>query len=205
MLEGVIVLVDGQAVMGYSADARLADTIQRQLSAADLVVLNKVDLMSSEQVAAVHAWLADHAPRAWIHHTQEASVPLDLLRGPPSTDAAASRSVDPPRHRDGDPFCTWTFETEELLSAGKLRRLLQAMPGGIVRAKGIVRTDAAPSRATVFQFAGRSRYLKPTGPWHGGASHIVFIGMAPAPPFAALRRLLREASADAAEDVGHER
>jgi len=203
MLEGVIVLIDGQAVMGYSADARLADTSQRQLSAADLMVLNKIDLMSSEQVAAVHAWLADQAPRAWIHQTREARVPHDMLRGPRSAGTVGSPSVDPALHRHGDPFCTWTFQTEELLSAEKLRRLLQAMPDGIVRAKGIVRTDAAPSRGTVFQFAGRSRYLKPADSWDGGASRIVFIGIKPAPAFGALRRLLREASVGAAEDAGH--
>ncbi|HNB43617.1 MAG TPA: GTP-binding protein, partial [Burkholderiaceae bacterium] len=42
-LGGVVVLVDASAALGQSRDPLLADTLLRQLHAADLLVLNKID------------------------------------------------------------------------------------------------------------------------------------------------------------------
>ncbi|MBU2409056.1 MAG: GTP-binding protein, partial [Gammaproteobacteria bacterium] len=56
VLEGVIVLVDAGAVLAQARDLLLADTLERQVKAADLLVLNKIDTVSTEQLAQVRAW-----------------------------------------------------------------------------------------------------------------------------------------------------
>jgi G3E family GTPase len=193
LLENVVVLVDGQAVKSYVSDLRLADTILRQLSAADVLVMNKVDLMPDADVESVRSWLARQAPQAWLYETRQARIPHALLRGIPARAVEGSRTIgSQPETRHGDSFAAWTFRTKGLLSAERLRALLQAMPEGIIRAKGIVRTDAAASRASIFQFAGRSRYLKVAGPWTEEESHIVFIASPGTPAMAALRRVMIE-------------
>ena len=47
-LEGVVVLVDAGAIRETAADPLLADTVLRQLRAADLLVLNKTDLVAPD-------------------------------------------------------------------------------------------------------------------------------------------------------------
>src|SRR5207344_1906043 len=53
--DGVIVVVDAETVRQRAEDRRVGDTIARQLAAADLLVLNKIDL--AHDLPALRAWL----------------------------------------------------------------------------------------------------------------------------------------------------
>ncbi|MCH3781280.1 hypothetical protein LZB27_08875, partial [Campylobacter jejuni] len=56
-LEAVVVLVDASGIRDTLADPLLADTAQRQLRAADLLVLNKTDLLPAAGLPALRDWL----------------------------------------------------------------------------------------------------------------------------------------------------
>jgi G3E family GTPase len=173
-LDEIIVLADAHAVRTLAADPRLTDTVLRQLVAADIVILNKTDLVPRDTLKTTREWLTTHAPQAWIHETRDAAVPPEV-RG----SLATPSSMPAIRHESPDHdhvFATWRFETARLFDAEKLRALLDDMPPGIIRAKGIVRTGDAPDQASVFQFAGRSREMKICGHSTQGHSQIVFIG-----------------------------
>lgn len=183
-LDGVVVVADAQSVREHAEDPLLADTVRRQLSAADLLVLNKTNLVPSPALSAVRDWIGRQAPDAFVHETRNADVPLELLcslAARPAMPALRSRRTDrslapPGEHAEhAHAFTAWSFKTERLFNAKALRALLSDMPRGIVRAKGLVRVDDAPSRTTVFQFAGKSRMLKRYGPWIEGPSRIVAI------------------------------
>ena len=53
-LDGVIVVVDAAALPGQAADPLLADTLQRQVARADLVIVNKTDLADTRTLERVH-------------------------------------------------------------------------------------------------------------------------------------------------------
>src|SRR5262249_34933050 len=76
--DGVVVMIDAGDVMERAADRRLADTLLRQLAAADLLVLNKLDL--AHDLQSLRAWLgaSTAAPVLEAHY---ADVPLELLFG----------------------------------------------------------------------------------------------------------------------------
>src|SRR5664279_6119273 len=57
-LEGIFVVVDASAVMAQAVDPLLADTIVRQFRSADLLLLNKVDLVGAAALAATRQWVA---------------------------------------------------------------------------------------------------------------------------------------------------
>src|SRR5664280_3833045 len=78
-LEGIFVVVDASAVMAQAADPLLVDTILRQLRSADLVLLNKVDLVDGSALAAARAWIEARAGAIGVVETSEAKVPLALL------------------------------------------------------------------------------------------------------------------------------
>jgi G3E family GTPase len=187
LLDGVIVLADAESIQSNASEPRLHDSILRQLKAADVLILNKIDLVSDSQKEAVTDWLSRLNPKAWIYKTVNSEVPLAALTGLAisKNSASSQATLDESSleiedahssHEHTHLFSTWTFETDQILSQQRLRHLLNNMPAGIIRAKGIVRVDTAPNQETVFQFAGQSRLLRSSGQqWQNGTSQIVFI------------------------------
>ena len=53
----MIVLVDAGVALAQSRDPLLADTLVRQITAADLIVVNKVDLCDSAQRSDLRRWV----------------------------------------------------------------------------------------------------------------------------------------------------
>ena len=80
-LDGVIVLVDAGAVLEQSRDPLLADSLLRQLKAADLIVINKTDLANDDQRRQVRDWVASAAGHTPLFETSQAAVPLPMLTG----------------------------------------------------------------------------------------------------------------------------
>ena len=82
----VVVLADAETVRTRHGDERLRDTVDRQLAAADLIVLNKCDRVTEAATEAAESWLRGQG-RAPVIRTVAADIPMELL--------AAAR-VDPP-------------------------------------------------------------------------------------------------------------
>lgn len=80
-LDSVIVLVDAAAALQQARDPLLADTLQRQLEAADLIVVNKTDLAAPDELGRLHEWIASIAGRTPRLETTRAEVPMALLSG----------------------------------------------------------------------------------------------------------------------------
>jgi G3E family GTPase len=191
-LDGVLVLVDASVLLQQARDPLLADTLQRQVARADLLVLNKTDLVDAATLAQVHAWADQHAPGARRCEAVQAEVPTALLSGAallrqaaatPRTDARLQ--LAPPHH--GQQFATWSAQPQRPLSLAALRAWLDAVPHGVLRLKGLVQTG--PAQWHELQFAGRRSSLKPCEAPSGGAM-LVAIGLAGQLPLAALEALL---------------
>lgn len=78
-LEAVVVLVDAGGIRATLDDPLLADTARRQLRAADLLVLNKTDLLPADDLPALRDWLGEQSGGAPIVPTREARVDLGAL------------------------------------------------------------------------------------------------------------------------------
>ena len=79
VLRGVVVLVDAERLPALAADPRLGDTIARQIRAADILVLNKRDLVDAFGLAASRATLAALAPGVPMVETVAAALPEALF------------------------------------------------------------------------------------------------------------------------------
>src|SRR6185436_14418199 len=102
MRDGVVVVVDAWDVRSRAYDRRVGDTIVRQIKAADLLVLNKVDI--AEDVAGTRAWLAQHTP-APVLEARRGNLPLDLLFGLDRHGAAGGMP--------NEAFRSWSYEWAE--------------------------------------------------------------------------------------------
>ncbi len=187
-----------------SRDPLLADTLERQLRAADLVVVNKIDLVDAAARAALRAWLDAVAAPAEVIETTHADVAQALLVGAAPGQRPApwtARSLhDAYRASHGEAFERWAIRPGGPLPARALRALLKAMPAGVLRLKGIVRTDG-PGWSEL-QFAGRHGSLRRAhaAPADGAAA-IVAIGLRGRLPAAALDAAFAAIEADAAADA----
>ncbi|WP_454691253.1 CobW family GTP-binding protein [Achromobacter aloeverae] len=226
-LDSVIVLVDARAAPDQDADPLLRDMLRRQLVGADLLVVNKCDGMSGAEMDALRDWLDHAAPGTPRFETVHAAVPDVLLSDPGLDDeggqagrqrrrsidageagkageAEGAEDVDEASEADGPAhgyvFEHWRFDTPHALDAERLRALLRDMPVGVLRLKGLVRTDRHP--AAVIQFAGRHGSLR-AAPAQiaagargagGRAGRIVAIGLRGQLPREALARALQAAT-----------
>lgn len=219
-LDGVIVLVDAAAVLEQAADPLLADSLRRQLKAADLIVVNKVDLVDGARLGRVRDWVAAVAPDTPTFEATQAVVPLALVTsaampaplraaaaGGLPTDVPAGNGADldrdgrgHPGHGhpgsddpvDGDPghvglFETWSCRPNRVLPAEALRDWLRSRPAGVLRLKGLVRTDE--HGWAEIQFAGRQGALRRARVEPRAGAAVVAIGLRGRLPAAALARL----------------
>ena len=199
-LDGVIVLVDANACLAHAADPLLADSFRRQLKSADLIVVNKTDLADADELQRVRAWLDTEAAATPRFETAQAEVPMALLSSSAlALDGRAGErirerpSVIPANaaiqheheheheheverdHRHADLFETWSCRPTVEFAAPALRALLRDMSAGVLRLKGIVRTDE--HGWAELQFAGRHGWLRKARVVPASGAMVVAIGL----------------------------
>jgi G3E family GTPase len=150
-LAPVVVLVDpGRAAPGDAAGQAL---FGQQLEAADVIVANRTDLCSADDLARFEAWVADlwPAPLA-VHRTSHGRVPLELFEWPGGGAGARSRTQAPgSAHAHaghahagsstaGFAARSWVWPPEIVFERSRLEAALEAARGGLARFKGVFRT-----------------------------------------------------------------
>jgi len=151
-LDLVLVMVDTVDIGRQIDDTYVGETVRAQLRAADLIVLNKADLGDTATAAAL---VAEHAPNVpTIAATQAEIDPRILLALEPQADHTEPGHI----HDHGVPFETWSWRGG-IVDETTVRTMAEALPPGVVRAKGLV---ATPSQSFVFQKVGERWSLLPT-------------------------------------------
>jgi G3E family GTPase len=146
---------------------------QVQVERADLLLLNKIDLVE-DGGAGAEARIAAINPSGRILRAVYSDVPWSVVL---DSDLAGSGSNirKPDLHRHS-PFESWSFQTPELLSSESLEDLLYELPGRVYRVKGVVRTRSEAGWHAVHCVAGRFD-IAPVSPSRPpGLSRLVFIG-----------------------------
>jgi G3E family GTPase len=204
-LDGVIVMVDATSVLSQADDPLLGDTVLRQLRAADLLVLNKCDRVGEAAMQRLHDWLDANAPGTPHFETRFAQVPMELLGAPVSRRGSQNEAQgDAANAAHGDLFATWSTSADVVYRAAALRELLRGMPDGVLRLKGVVKTDL--HGWAVLQFSGRHGSLRAWPPKHplpadGMPSSLVAIGLRERLPALALQLAFRQAQKPQNEDA----
>ena len=204
-VDGVIAVVDGPAVAaGRFADdleaiARqraadpsldhdnpLAEVYEDQLQAADLVVLNKTDLLSEAEIARVQGEIARAIPRAVkVLATREGRLDPAILLGLQA--AAEDDLAARPSHHDAedgahehDDFESFVITLPEIATPDALlaRLAVAAQSDGVLRMKGFAAIRGKPMRLAVQGVGARFRHHFDRS-WAIGenrAGHVVVIG-----------------------------
>lgn len=203
-VDGVIAVIDGPAVAAgrfaddpeavaaqraedpsLDHDNPLAEVYEDQLSAADLVILNKTDLLSEADAAEVGRKIAQVLPRAVkVALARDGKVDIAAALG---LHAAAENDLNArPSHHDGaddhehDDFESFVVPVPEIAEpeafVARLKPLVEAHD--ILRLKGFLAVAGKPMRLE-FQGVGqrfRQQFDRAWRPDEARAGHLVVIG-----------------------------
>ncbi len=154
-LDSIAVVVDGAAIETLAADRYVGRTVARQLAAADLLILNKTDLVVAGDRERLRHALTSAAPRATLVETERAAVNLDLLFGaePVSAFSCATPATYAVDHEAM--FARWSHAGPAFPDEAALRARLAALPDRIHRLKGFARLAREDVTVLVQVVAGR--------------------------------------------------
>jgi len=191
-LDAVVVLADAETTATRATDLYMADTIVRQFAAADLVLLNKIDLASAAALDAARRTIAEAAPRARIVEVARSAAPIDVVLGMARAPAAPSVALSTPGHVDAATLYDWLRVEvppgEDL--AGLAERLVDPTLG-ILRAKGLLADRTG--RPHALHIVG-ARWHLDDAPADARPGDLVAIGLRGRLDAAAVRRSLVKAS-----------
>ncbi len=176
-MDGILAVVDAETAVKLAADPACGATFAAQASAADLVILNKTDLVDETTLSAARATVDEFAPGKPVICTTNAEVPAEIVLGIRSKREIRALDAMPKDHASA--FRSWSAETGALLDGTKLRAMMASLPPGVLRAKGILWLAEDRDRRIVFQRVGpRSSYSSQDWAGDKRCSSLVVIGPA---------------------------
>jgi G3E family GTPase len=183
-LDAIVTVVDAKHL-----PARLADSHEAadQLAFADVIVLNKTDLVTPAELEAVEARIREINRFAIIHRADHGNVPVSQLLDQGAFDlervlARVPAFLTDDAHEHNDDITSLSFSVEEDLDAEKFNAwigaLLAEQGQDLLRTKGIL-AYKGDDRRFAFQAVHMIADGAYIGPWRPGEkreSRIVFIG-----------------------------
>jgi G3E family GTPase len=190
-IDSVLTVVDAEQVRDLDRENEVLAVLQ--IGAADIVVLNKVDLVTAEALQEVKQWVRSIIPQARIFETTHGQVPLPLIIGVGafSTERLLSRPAqDIHVHESGVPtdhdhdhdhsmvFSTWSWTSDQPLALRAVQRTVDNLPPNIFRAKGFLYLADDPARVAILQVVGKRVTLTWGEPWGETPPHTQFVVIA---------------------------
>jgi G3E family GTPase len=157
-LDALLVLADAETLRRLAADRYVGDLVREQLQQADLLLLNKTDLVPDAALPVLRDWLAAIAPRARVLSCLQARLPAELLLGIGPVQSGSRRSAT--LADAGTLFDSLSLEFEHAVDMAALAALLAAPPLRLLRAKGLMRDRDGQARS--LQLVGARTALAPS-------------------------------------------
>ena len=139
----------------------LAGTFVDQVSSADLLVLNKIDLVPADELAAIETRLRELEPEAPLVSCVQGRLDPDLCFPPDAGAGDRSGSAPDGRPHSHEHFSTRVWDVPAGSTEAQIEAALQAE--GLLRAKGFVETE---NGLRLVQLVGRRI------DWYDAAAHF---------------------------------
>jgi G3E family GTPase len=184
-LDAIVTVVDAKHL-----PARLKDSseAQEQIAFADIIVLNKMDLVTEQEAAKVERMIRAINPYAEIRRSTKSDVPIDRVIGRDAFNLARILEREPDflsgedHHEHDSEVNSVSFEVSRPIDPEKfnvwINQLLQTKGQDLLRTKGIL-YYAGDSRRFAFQavhMIADGDYIGEVKPGDPRRSKIVFIG-----------------------------
>ena len=100
-MDGIVTMVDARHVLQH---IDTSDECQQQIAFADVILLNKIDLVTPEELEKLEARIQSMNSQAKIHRTQNANLAIDRLLNIKAFDLGAKVEVHPEFMKEELPF-----------------------------------------------------------------------------------------------------
>jgi G3E family GTPase len=191
VLDGIFCMVDGAGFkdLDYASTELALD----QVAGSDLVILNKADVATADDLRTVETTLTGPLPGLRLLRSSHGDVPRELLfghRADPQKEGNLSRKRthlhadghhdhhhhdDHDHHDHGDEFEAWSWQSNRPIDEVRFRAAIRKLPSSVMRAKGILRTVGSGDRL-IFHLVGKRTELKREGEAAPITGSIVAIG-----------------------------
>jgi G3E family GTPase len=177
-LDGIVSVIDADMLVRFP---EIGHTTRLQIEGADMLLLNKTDLVEPSQIEPLEIKLCQLNSAAAIIRTERCRVDPELLFG-----IGRETKVARPEHGHQPQFESFAFSSRRFFSRDCFERFVDSLPVSVLRAKGFIRF---PNGAHLFNFvAGRSDLE----PFQSDRTELVFIGEKIAPAKAAIVEALKK-------------
>ena len=183
LLDAVVTVVDAKHIAAHWESSEA----QEQIAFADVILLNKVDLVSPIWVDTLEQRIRSVNAVAKIHRTQQCQLPVDSLLRVGAFDLKNALSIDPEfldedAHEHDQSVSSVAIQESGTVDGDKLNRwlyqLVQKRGPDLFRMKGILDMDHE-DRRFVFQGVHMTLDGRPGRPWGADETRrneLVFIG-----------------------------
>jgi G3E family GTPase len=184
-LDAIVTVVDAKHLLG---ELDRAPEAQEQLGFADIVLLNKTDLVTGQDLASVEARIRRINPYAGIHRTERCAVDLDKVLGRDAFSLDRVLEIEPGflteehDHEHDEDISSLSLTSDRPLDPGRfvpwIQKVTQEIGTDILRMKGIIAMTDDDQRFVVqgvhMLLEGGSQ--RPWKPDERRDSRLVFIG-----------------------------
>jgi G3E family GTPase len=182
-LDAIVTVVDAQ----YIVEQLHNEQAREQVAFADVILINKVDLVSECSIAEIGRLIRSLNPLARIHNTTNCEIDLGFVLDVRAFDLKNALRLDPQlladstHEHDADISCVSIREpgaVDATLLTRWLNQLVQTQGKDLLRIKGIVHLEGE-SRRFVFHGVHMTLDGRPGRPWKAEeprTSELVFIG-----------------------------
>jgi G3E family GTPase len=184
-LDAIVTVIDAKHFFGQLEQGSEAE---QQVAFADVILLNKTDLVSADELAKVEDRIRGINRYARIFHTQNSQIALDAILDKGAFDLGRILEFEPDflhsghDHHHEDEVRSLSITADRPVDPDRFQKwmgaLLQIKGGDIFRSKGILAIDGAPRRY-VYQGVHMMMDSDWGTPWKDGdkrSSKLVFIG-----------------------------
>jgi G3E family GTPase len=184
-LDGVVSVIDADMLVRFP---ELGHTTRLQIEGADILLLNKIDLVEPQRIEPLEAKLREINSTAAIIRTERCRIDPELLFGIGRQKDVAVRPPGSPipatTHKHQAEFESFTFTSDKTFSRDCFEHFADRLPVGVLRAKGFVRFADG---AQLFNFVAGRWELEP---FESAETALVFIGKGVAAQKSAMIRAL---------------
>jgi G3E family GTPase len=149
-LDGVVSVIDADMLIRFP---ELGHTTRLQIEGADILLLNKVDLVEPGQIKPLETKLRQINPTAAIVRTERCRIEPELLFG-----IGRERKIAPPEHQHHPEFESFAFTSGKIFSRDCFEGFANGLPASVIRAKGFIRFADG---AQLFNFVAGRWELEP--------------------------------------------
>ncbi len=181
-LDAILTVVDAET---FTPEQYNSEAAKSQLLYSDIILLNKIDLVSTAHVNSLESYIYSIKDHAKVLRSQFGVVPLPLILdvnfsqlGSSPQVLAAPKKATETSHLNVDGFTSVSFKSDRPFSLKKFQQFLDnQLPDTVFRAKGILWFDESPARH-IFQLSGHRFHLNDSAwvPTVSPSNQLVIIG-----------------------------